>query len=147
MDHYYKISHAQEEIDWLGIEVHHIAMYLSDVTKTGTSVIWMTKSNHPTPTLLIRFDSIKFSVAKYFHSHHKQHLCEIVHLPRFSGDIQPGISEKTEKRECASVWEMLRVAEEEEDDLMEEGDRHDDQQEAEEELTYPTDVICTYYIS
>ena len=54
-------------------------------------------------------------------------------MPGFSGDIQPGISERTGKEESASVWEMLKAPEEEEDDSMEDNDRPDDQQEAEEE--------------
>ena len=67
-----------------------------------------------------------------FHLHHKQHLCEIAWLPRFSRDIQPSVSEKTGKGESASVWEMLKLFEDD-DDLMEENASPEDQQEAEEE--------------
>jgi hypothetical protein len=68
-----------------------------------------------------------------FYSHHKQRLCDIAWLPRFSGDIQPGISEQTGKGERASIWEMLKLTEGDDDDTMEESASPEDQQEAEEE--------------
>jgi hypothetical protein len=68
-----------------------------------------------------------------FHSHHKRRLREIAQLPGFSRDIQPGVSEKTGKGECESVWEMLKLFEDNDDNVMEENASLEDQQEAEEE--------------
>ena len=130
MDLYYKIPRAQEEIDRLDTEVHRVATYLHDEDRYLRYMEDQVRASNPHIAHQIRLYRL---LRGHFHSHHKRRLREIARLPGFSGDIQPGISERTEKGESASVWEMLRVAEEEEDDLMEEGDRPDDQQEAEEE--------------
>jgi hypothetical protein len=130
MDLYYKILRAQEEIDRLDIEVCCVATYLRDKDCYLRYMEDKVRTSNPRIAHWIRLHRL---LRRRFHSHHKRRLREIIRLPGFSGDIWPGISERTGKGESASVWEMLKALEEEEDDPMEDDDRPEDQQEADEE--------------
>jgi hypothetical protein len=131
MDLYYKISHVWEEMDWLNIEVCCVVTYLCDEDQYLRYMEEKTGASNPALAHQIQLHRLLHG---RFHSHHQQRLRDISQLPGFSGDIRPGTSEKNEMGEAASVWEMLRVAEDGEDGSMEEEvTRMADQQEAEDE--------------
>ena len=130
MDLHFKISRAREEIDRLDVEVRRVATYLRDEDCYLRYMEDKVRTSNARIAHQIRLHQL---LRRRFHSHHKRRLREIARLPGFSGDIRPGISERTGKGESASVWEMLKAPEEEEDDPMEDDDRPEDQQEADEE--------------
>ena len=130
MDLYYKISRAWKEINQLNVEVHCIATYLHNEDHYLRYMEDKVEASNPHMAHQIWLDQL---LHRCFHSHHKQCLPVISHLPGFSGDIQPGISERMGKGESVTVWEMLKAPEEEEDDPMENDDGPKDQQEADEE--------------
>lgn len=130
MDLYYKISRAREEVDRLDIEVRRVATYLRDEHRYLRYMEDKVRTSNPAIAHQIRLHRL---LRGRFHSHHKRRLRDIARLPGFSGDIRPGVSEKTGKGESASVWEMLKLTEDDDDDLMEENASPEDQQEADEE--------------
>jgi hypothetical protein len=128
MDLSYKISRAQEEVDRLDTEVRRVATYLRDEDHYLRYMEEKVRASNPRIAHQIRLYRL---LRGRFHSHHKRRLHDIARLPGFSGDIRPGVSEKTGKGESASVWEMLKLTED--DDPMEENASPEDQQEADEE--------------
>jgi hypothetical protein len=130
MDLYYKILRAQEEVGRLDIEVRRVATYLHDEHRYLRYMEDKVRASNPPMAHQIRLHRL---LRGRFHSCHKRRLREIARLPGFSGDIRPGVSEKTGKGESASVWEMLKLFEDDDDDVMEENASPEDQQEAEEE--------------
>jgi len=149
MDLFYKISHAQEQIDQLDVEVHHVATYIHDEDHYLDYMEEKVQMSNPHIT---HQSKIHHLVKGHFHSYHRCHLFNIAHLPGFSGDIQPGISKSTEEGESMSIWKILKVSDDEQDDPMQgdsgpedqwEADEEEEAEEAEEELVQHMASILT----
>ncbi|KAF8515264.1 hypothetical protein BU17DRAFT_76911 [Hysterangium stoloniferum] len=99
MDLYFKIQHACEEIDWLNIEVQHVATYIHDEMHYVYNAEKNTRLSDPQIAHQIWLHSM---VHGHFTSYHN--------LAGFSGSIVSGTSIQDGEGESARVWKLTEPA-------------------------------------
>ncbi|KAI6130246.1 hypothetical protein EDD17DRAFT_1442027, partial [Pisolithus thermaeus] len=92
MDHYFKVCHAEEEIEHLNVEIHHIITYLHDEDCYMKACITQLQIDHLPLTYQAQH---YYNVQARFTSHHLCLLAKISGLHGFMGTILPGKSMKT----------------------------------------------------
>ncbi|KAH7904896.1 hypothetical protein BJ138DRAFT_1138426 [Hygrophoropsis aurantiaca] len=105
MDSYFKMCRAREEIERLNIEVQRVSTYLQDEDRYLRTCEDQLRESHPA---LAHQVSMRRKIRSRFTTHHLQRLKDIAALPGFSGTIAPGISNRNEQGDSASI-EQVRI--------------------------------------
>ncbi|KAI5996402.1 hypothetical protein EDD15DRAFT_2387357 [Pisolithus albus] len=98
MDQYFKVCHAEEEIEHLNVEVHRILTYLNDEDRYMKACIAQLQVSHPPLTYQVQ---LYYNVQARFTDHHLRLLAEISSLHGFTGTTLPGKSMKTNPGDSA----------------------------------------------
>ncbi|KAI5990292.1 hypothetical protein F5J12DRAFT_727692, partial [Pisolithus orientalis] len=84
MGHYFKLLHAQEEIEHLEVEAHRLLMYLRDKECFVDESEQQVQALHPP---LAHQIACYYSIHSCFTSQHLKHLHDITKLPSYKGSL------------------------------------------------------------